>query len=58
MAKHTLTIHRQQQTNRLSVFDDSVGLQLKGSGFLLSFVQAVSVNFNNGVYQNVNYVSA
>ena len=30
MVKHTQTISRQQPTNFLSVFDDFVGLTLKG----------------------------
>ena len=30
MVKHTQTIHRQQPTNCLSVFDHFVGLALKG----------------------------
>ena len=30
MAKHTQTIHRQQLTNYLRVFDHFVGLALKG----------------------------
>ena len=30
MVKHTQTIRRQQPTNCVSVFDPSVGLELKG----------------------------
>ena len=39
MVKHTQTIHRQQLTNYLSVFNHFVGLKLKGLNVFLFFLE-------------------
>ena len=39
MVKHTQTIHRQQPTNCLSVFDHFVGVALKGLNTPLKVMQ-------------------
>ena len=43
MVKHTQTIRRQQPMNSLSVFDDFVGMALKG--LTITFTKPFQTNF-------------
>ena len=47
MVKHTHTIRRQKPTNCLSVFDDFVGLALKGLSFMIEPLQGKANRFTN-----------
>ena len=52
MVKHTQTIHQQQSTNCLSVFDHFVGLALKG---LKIYSKMYSTSFANTLYDVLTF---